>query len=321
MTKARIVVATRLPVAVVERIGRDFDAIIPDHDLDGETALQDVIARQAEGLLVSGKTKLTAEVIGQAPDHLKIVATCSVGFDHIDVAAARRRGLVVTNTPDVLTDCTADMAFLLILAASRRAAEYEQTMRKGWRQAFGMGEFLGLSVSGKTLGILGMGRIGQAVARRARGFGMTILYSNRHRLPADLEQGAEYCADFDAMLPRCDILSVHAPASAETDGIINARTLALLPRGAVFVNTARGKLVDEEALIAALQNGQLFAAGLDVFRDEPQFDLRFATLPNVFLCPHMGSATVETRNAMGFRALDNIAAVCAGKPPIDPLWR
>jgi hydroxypyruvate reductase len=150
---------------------------------------------------------------------------------------------------------------------------------------------------------------------------MKILYSDQYRLPPDLEQGAEYFADFRAMLPRCDILTLHAPATPETDGIINKETLALLPRGAVFVNAARGALVDEGALIDALQSGQLFAAGLDVYRSEPQFDLRLAELPNVFLTPHMGSATVETRNGMGFRALDNIAAVCAGKPAIDPLWK
>jgi len=208
---------------------------------------------------------------------------------------------------------------LLILAACRRAAEYEQVMRRGWGTAFGMGEFLGQSVSGKRLGIIGMGRIGQAVARRARGFGMTVLYNNRRRLAPDLEQGAIYCETLDALLPRCDILSLHAPATADTENLINARTLALLPKGAVFVNTARGQLVDEDALIAALSSGQLFAAGLDVFRGEPNVDPRFRSLPNVFLCPHMGSATVETRNAMGLRCLDNIAAVCAGLAPIDPL--
>jgi hydroxypyruvate reductase len=148
---------------------------------------------------------------------------------------------------------------------------------------------------------------------------MPILYSNRSRLSPDLEQGARYFADLKEMLPQCDILAIHAPASAATDKVINAETLALLPKGAVLVNTARGALVDEEALLAALQSGHLFAAGLDVFRSEPDFDRRFADLPNVFLTPHIGSATVETRNAMGFRALDNIAAVCSGAAAIDPL--
>jgi len=160
----------------------------------------------------------------------------------------------------------------------------------------------------------------RAMAQRARGFDMTVLYHSRNRLPADLERGAQYFASFHDMLPHCDFLSLHAPATPATDRIINAETLALLPRGAVLVNVARGGLVDEDALHAALTSGQLFAAGLDVFRTEPDFDTRFAALPNVILSPHIGSGSVETRNAMGFRALDNIAAVLAGKGPIDPLW-
>ena len=251
---------------------------------------------------------------------MKILATCSVGTEHIDIAAAQARGLPVTNTPDVLTECTADLALMLILNACRRGAEYDAIMRAGWRKGYGLGEMLGLRVWGKTLGILGMGRIGRAVAARARGFGMRIIYCNNKRLPPALEQHAEYFADFRAMLPHCDILTLHAPGGPATSAIINAETLSLLPPGAVFVNTSRGGLVDEDALFEALACGHLFAAGLDVFRAEPDFDTRFADLPNVFLCPHMGSATVETRNAMGDRALDNIAAVLAGKPPLDPLW-
>jgi len=209
---------------------------------------------------------------------------------------------------------------MLMLNASRRAYEYDKIMRDGWRIGYGLGEMMGKRVWGKTLGLLGFGRIGQAVARRAQGFGMKVLYSSPNRKSAAEEQGAEYVADFRAMLPRCDILSLHAPGGAATNNIMNAETFALLPKGAVFVNAARGTLVDEDALIAALQSGRLYAAGLDVFRNEPEYDLRFAKLPNVFLAPHMGSATVETRNAMGFRALDNIAAVLAGRAPIDPIW-
>jgi lactate dehydrogenase-like 2-hydroxyacid dehydrogenase len=175
-------------------------------------------------------------------------------------------------------------------------------------------------VTGKTLGILGMGRIGQAMAQRARGFDMRIIYHARNRLPPDLEQGATFFADFHAMLPHCHFLSVHAPAGPATDKMINARALSLLPDGAVFVNVSRGGLVDEEALLHALTTGKLFAAGLDVFRSEPDFESRFANLDNVILSPHVGSASRETRNAMGFRALDNIAAVLSGKDPIDPIW-
>jgi len=319
MPKPRLVVAPGLPPAVFDSLPDRFEAVGGDGNMSVDQALAAVAGHKAEALLVSHRHRMTADVIARLPEGLKILATVTVGYDHIDVPAAKAHGLTVTNTPDVLTDCTADMAMLLMLAASRRAAEAEQLMRKGWRQSFGMGEFLGLRVTGKKLGIYGMGRIGQAMAQRARGFNMQILYSNRSRLPPELELGARYFADLKEMLPHCDILAIHAPATAATEKVVNAETLALLPKGAILVNTARGQLVDEEALLAALKSGHLFAAGLDVFRSEPDFDTRFAELPNVFLTPHIGSATVETRNAMGFRALDNIAAVCSGAPAIDPL--
>lgn len=319
--KPRLIVSRQMPMAVAERIRAEFDCPFPEgRDMDADTVIQLLTETRAEALMFTSHLKFGADVIARVPSHVRIAATTSVGYEHIDVAAARARGLPVTNTPDVLTDCTADLTFLLILGACRRAHEYETIMRKGWRTGYGLGEMLGLKVSGKTLGILGMGRIGQAVARRAQGFGMRVLYCNRSRVAPAQERGAEFVADFRSMLPRCDILSLHATAGPATQGIMNAETFALLPRGAVFVNAARGTLVDETALIAALTSGQLFAAGLDVFHNEPAFDLRLAELPNTFLFPHMGSATVETRNAMGFRALDNIQAVLAGQPPIDPLW-
>ena len=319
MSKPRLVAALDLPRAVFESLPERFDSVGGDRTMSIDELIAQVEQHRADALLITYSQKMTAEVIARLPAHLKILATITVGYDHIDVAAAKARGLVVTNSPDVLTDCTADMAMLLMLGACRRAAEGEQLMRKGWRQRFGLGDFLGLKVSGKRLGIFGMGRIGQAMAQRARGFNMQILYSNRTRLKPELEAGARYFADFRDMLPHCDILAIHAPATPQTEKIINAETLALLPKGAVLVNTARGSLVDEDALLAALKSGHLFAAGLDVYRSEPDFDLRFAELPNVFLMPHIGSATVETRNAMGFRALDNIAAVCSGAGPIDPV--
>lgn len=320
--KPRLVVVCRVTPAVTARAREEFDAIVAEGEAD--MTLDEMIAaaerHQAEALVIQSVQKLNAEVIGRLPPCVKVIATSSVGFEHIDVAAARARGIMATNTPGVLTNATADMTMLLILGACRRAYEYEALMRAGWRRTLGQGDLLGLEVSGRTLGIFGMGRIGQAVARRARAFGMPIQYVSRTRLPEALEEGATYFASLEAMLPHCEILSLHAPVTPDTAGIINARTLALLPNGAVLVNAARGALVDEDALLNALTSGHLFAAGIDVFRKEPDFDERFGKLSNVFLMPHMGSATVTTRNAMGFRALDNAAAVTAGRKPIDPLW-
>ena len=320
--KPRLIVSRQIPQAVAERIRAEFDCPWPEgRDMTADEAVAALAETRADALMLTSHLKFGADMIARLPASVKIAATCSVGYEHIDVAAAQARGLPVTNTPDVLTDCTADLTFLLILGACRRAHEYEAVMRAGWRRGFGLGEMLGLRVSGKRLGILGLGRIGQAVAQRARGFGMQVLYCNPRRLPAEQEQGATYFANFEDMLPHCDILSLHARSGPDTLNIMNAKTFGLLPKGAVFVNAARGNLVDESALLAALETGHLFAAGLDVFHNEPNFDLRFAALPNTFLFPHMGSATVETRTAMGMRALDNIAAVLAGKPAIDPLWR
>jgi lactate dehydrogenase-like 2-hydroxyacid dehydrogenase len=320
--KPRLVVASLMPPDVVARARAEFGAVAAEgsDDMGLEEVLAALAEHRTEALLLTTTLKLNAAAIERLPEFLKIAATSSVGFDHIDVAAARARGLIVTNTPGVLTEATAELAFMLILNACRRAHEYDGIMRAGWRKRFGQGDMLGLEASGRTLGILGMGRIGQAVARRARGFGMPVLYVNRAQLPPEQEQGARYFADFREMLPHCQVLTVHAPAGPATDRMMNRETFGLLPRGAVFVNTSRGALVDEDALYEALTSGRLFAAGLDVFRSEPDYDTRFAALPNVFLTPHMASATVETRNAMGFRALDNVAAVLAGEKPIDPLW-
>jgi lactate dehydrogenase-like 2-hydroxyacid dehydrogenase len=320
--KPRLVVVRPMPAAVTERARTEFDAVVAaDPDWPAEAVLQAAAGHRAEALLITSFFPFRADLIGRLPDTVRVAATCSVGFDHVDVDAAKARGLIVTNTPGVLTDCTADLTFMLLLAASRRAHEYDAIVRSGtWTRSFGLNEMLGHRVSGKTLGIVGLGRIGRAVAQRARGFDMRVLYHDAVRLPPELEAGAEYFADLRSMLPHCQFLSLHAPGGKETERMMNAETFALLPKGAVFVNAARGGLVDDDALVEALTSGHLFAAGLDVFRNEPAFDKRLAGFPNVFLTPHMASATVETRNAMGFRALDNIAAVLAGKPPIDPVW-
>ena len=321
MAKHRLVVARPVPPAVTNRAKSEFDAVLSDDaDMSPDVVVQALGDHKAEALFFSSNLKLNADLIARLPPTVRVAATCSVGFDHIDVPAAKARGLIVTNTPEVLTDCTADLAFMLLLCACRRAWEHTEVMRAGWRRSFGMREMLGIQASGKTIGIVGFGRIGRAVAQRARGFNMRVLYTDTVRGAPELEQGAEYVPTLRELLPRCPIVSLHAPGGAGTDKLMNAETIALLPRGAVLVNAARGSLVDEDALIDALQSGQLAAAGLDVFRKEPDFDTRLAALPNVFLTPHMGSATTETRNAMGFRALDNIEAVLAGNPAIDPLW-
>ena len=321
MTKHRLVVARPVPHAVTERAQAEFDAVVSDRaDLTPDEVIHALTEHQAEALFLSSNLKLTSALIASLPDSVRVAATCSVGFDHIDVPAAKARGLIVTNTPEVLTDATADLAFMLVLCACRRAWEYVQVMRDGWNRSFGMREMLGTQVSGKSIGIVGFGRIGRAVAQRARGFNMKVFYTDVARVAPELEEGAVFVPSLHELLPQVQVLSLHAPGGAATDKLMNAETIGLLPRGAVLVNAARGSLVDEDALIAALQSGHLFAAGLDVFRNEPGFDTRLAELPNVFLTPHMGSATLETRNAMGFRALDNIAAVLDGKPAIDPLW-
>ena len=315
--KRRVLVARRMPDATVARARVEFDAVVADHDMAAAAVVETCRAHGTEAILTGKKAAYTADDIALLPASVKVIANPSAGYEHMDVAAARARGIVVTNAPDGLTDCTADFTMLLILAACRRAAEYEAIMRSGWRRSFGLPDMLGIKVGGRRLGIVGMGRIGRAVAQRARAFGMTILYHNRTRLSPELELGAAYHASLEDMLPHSDILSLNLPGGSGT--LMTAKAFARLPRGAVFVNAARGSLVDEDALIDALQSGQLFAAGLDVFRREPDFDERLAKLPNVFLTPHMGSATVATRNQMGFDALDNIAAVLAGRPPINPV--
>lgn len=322
IVKPRLIVSRQIPPDVALRIRDEFDCPWPEgRDMDADTVIRMLVEHKADALMLTSHLPFRKETIDRIPAHVRIAATCSVGTDHIDIQAARARGLPMTNTPDVLTECTADLAFMLMLNALRRGYEYDRVMREGWRIHYGLGEMMGRRAWGKTIGLLGYGRIGQAMARRARGFGMTVLYSSPRRASAEAEAGATYFADFRDMLPRCDVLSLHAPGGAATASIMNAETFALLPKGAVFVNAARGSLVDEDALIAALQSGHLYGAGLDVFRNEPEYDVRFAGLANTYLAPHMGSATVETRNAMGFRALDNIAAVLAGRPPIDPIWR
>jgi lactate dehydrogenase-like 2-hydroxyacid dehydrogenase len=316
--KPRVLATRHFPPDVETRLSANFDAGLNPEDklYDGPGLV--TAAAGYDGIMCAAGDPLNAETIGKLPASVKMIATFSVGYEHVDVAAAARRNILVSNTPDVLTDATADIAMLCILGAARRAHEGTTMLRThswvGWEPT----QLMGVHVTGKRLGILGMGRIGQALAERARAFRMTIHYSNRSRLAPALEKGAIFYANPDDMLAHCDFLSINAPMTPATRKWVNAERIAKLPKGAIVVNTARGGVVDDEALIAALKSGQLFAAGIDVFDGEPKIHQGYYGLQNAFLLPHMGSATIETRNAMGFKALDNLEAfLLRGQTPPD----
>lgn len=317
MTKPKLLIARKLRPAVEARAARDYDVVLnPEDRLFSESELI-AACQTVDAILPCHSERFSADVIAAVGPRLKIIANHSVGTDHVDLTAARAAGIVVTNTPDVLSDATAEIAILCMLGAARRGAEGDAMIRSGqwnfWSPAF----MVGRQVTGRRFGVIGMGRVGQVTADRARGFGMEVHYHNRRRLPEHLEKGAVFHDTVDSLLAVSDVLSLHCPATPENTGLINARTLALLPERAILVNTARGALVDEDALVSALKSGKLFAAGLDVFRTEPGGNAEIAALPNVFLLPHIGSATEETRDAMGFRALDNLDAFFSGQAPGD----
>lgn len=314
MSKLGVVVASLpIPDLLQDRVAALFDCVAPDRHLKTDAVIDLANQHQPAGLLVSLGMPMRAEHIARLPASVRVIATTSVGYDHIDVAAANARGITVCNTPDVLTDATADTHMLLLLGAARRAKEHVRNMDGGWKIRNGFFQGLGVDVTGKTMGIVGMGRIGRAVAERARGFRMPILYHNRSRLWSGLEDDARYFASLEEMLPLCQVLSLNLPGG---QGVLMTRErFAMLPRGAIFVNSARGSLVDEAALIDALTSGQVGAAGLDVFQNEPGYDTRLNALENTFLLPHIGSATIETRAAMAALAIDGIASVLDGKNP------
>lgn len=317
--KHKILIARRLPPDVEERADRDYEVVL--NESDAVLSPDELLAgsQGCDGLLVSASEKLPAAAIEKLPASVKIVATFSVGYEHIDIPAAKKRGLTVTNTPEVLSDCTADVTFLLILGAARRAYEAQSMLRRGEWYGWAPTQLMGTKVTGKRLGILGMGRIGQAVAARARGFGMQVHYHNRTRLPADLEMGATYHETPESLLRVSDFFSINCPATAENHHFLNSERIELLPERAIVVNSARGALVDDDALISALRSGRLAAAGLDVYEGEPRLNPGYLPLENAYLLPHIGSGSVETRNAMGFKCLDNLDAVLSGRPPLDPV--
>jgi lactate dehydrogenase-like 2-hydroxyacid dehydrogenase len=318
MAKKPVLLLTRkLPEEVEARAARNYNAIL--NLADKQMLAKDLIAlsKGVDAILLCSTERFSAEVIEGLDPSVKAIATFSVGYEHIDVEAAKKRGLIAANTPDVLTDATADLTILLMLGATRRAYEWGMKLRNGeWGRWMAV-EKLGTDVKGKRLGIYGMGRIGRAVAKRAHGFGMEIHYHNRSKLPPDLEASAVYHSDAEEMLSEIDILSINCPATSETLRFLNEDRIAMMKDGAIVLNSARGSVIVDDALISALQSGKLSAAGLDVFDCEPKVDPRYLTLENAFLLPHIGSATIETRNAMGFRALDNLDAVFAGREPGD----
>lgn len=315
MTKPVLLVTRKLPPKVEARAARDYDARLNEDDAPRSPADILRLADGADAVLCCPAEKLDAETIRALPSSVKVIGTFSVGFDHIDLPAAKARNIPVVNTPDVLSVATAECAMLLILAAARRAGEGERMIRAGRWTGWAPTQLMGTQVSGRKLGIFGMGRIGRELARMAAAFGMEVHYRDVNRLSPELERGAIYHADDDSFLAASEVLSLNAPGGAGTLRWLNAERIAKLPRGAVVVNAARGTLIDDDALIAALRSGQVGFAGLDVYTGEPKMNPGYLALENVVMLPHLGSATVETRDAMGFLVLDGIDAVLAGRTP------
>ena len=318
-SRPRVIVTRRLTPSVEARMSELFDTRLNPDDAPMDAAALAALLADADVLVPTVTDVIDAGLIAAAGPRLKLIANFGNGVDHIDLKAARARGILVTNTPGVLTEDTADMTMALILSVPRRLPEGEALLRSGSWAGWSPTSMLGRSLQGKTLGILGMGRIGQAVARRARAFGLAIRYHNRRRLPSvvEAELGATYRADLDQMLAEVDILSSHCPHTAETHRIIDARRLALLGPGGFLVNVARGEIVDEDALAEALAAGTIAGAGLDVFARAPFVPPALLAQPNALLLPHMASATEEARDATGAKVIANIRVWADGHRPPD----
>ncbi len=306
----KVVITRRLPAGVEAGLAGRFDVELNSADVPFD---RDRLADAMRGCDVLAPTvgdRLDSRLIAEAGERLRLIANFGAGTDHIDLAAARARGIAVTNTPDVLTEDTADLVMALILMAPRRLGEGERILRAGRWLGWGPTDQLGSSLTGRSLGIVGLGRIGRAVARRARAFGMIVHYHNRRPVP---DEDSRYWPDLDAMLREIDVVSLNAPYGPQTHHLIDRRRLGLMRSDSWLINAARGGLVDEEALIEALADGRIAGAGLDVYPNEPEVDPRLLRLPNVVLLPHLGSATVESRTAMGEKVLANIVAFAEGR--------
>ena len=301
----KVLITRKLLKSNEERISKLWDAKL---NLNDEIYSQNKLielSKDCDGILCSIVDKIDEETINKLSDSVKIISNFAVGFGNIDIKAARTKNIIVTNTPDVLTDATAEIAMLLILGAARRASEAITWVRnKNWKWS---ADFLiGKQLEGSRLGILGMGRIGRAVALRAKAFNMKIHYRNRTRLKADLEAGANYHDSIKSLFSVSDILSINCPATPETTNIINKETLEFFPKGAIITNSARGDMIDDEAMVQALISKRIFSLGLDVYKGEPNIYPGYLNQPNVFILPHLGSATIKTRTAMADLAIDNI---------------
>ena len=318
--KPKILVTRKLSDGAEEKLKNFFEVTL---SLNDEPIANDDLIKMAneyDGFISTGFDKIGEDFFKNLNGKLKIIAQVGVGYDNISVKSAKDKNIKVTNTPNVLNEAVAETTILLILAASRRIGEAYNLVRSGnWKnQKPDLTKFMiGNSVTGKTLGIIGMGRIGRMAAKCAKAFGMKIIYYNRNKLSEDLEDGAKYYQDIKSMMPDCDFVSVHTPATSETKHILNSSTISLLPNHAVVINTSRGSTIDDDALIDALQNNKIYAAGLDVFNNEPNLDERYMKLDNCFVLPHVGSATHETRLAMSMMAVDNICNYFENKPLIS----
>jgi len=317
--KPQVIVTRRLPDVIETRMMELFDCRLRDDDQPMSQADLVQASQECDVLVPTVTDRIDAAGLSKAGPALKLIASFGTGVDHIDLKTARERGITVTNTPGVLTEDTADMAMAMLLALPRRLSEGERLVRSGTWQGWGPTSMLGQRIWGKRLGIIGMGRIGQAVARRARGFGLAVHYHNRRRVHPDVETELEatYWESLDQMLTRMDIISVHCPHTPATYHLLSARRLKLMPAHAYIVNTSRGEVIDENALARLLETGEIAGAALDVFEHEPAINPKLLKMENVLLLPHMGSATIEGRIAMGEKVIINIKTFADGHTPPD----
>ncbi|MEI8270222.1 MAG: D-glycerate dehydrogenase [bacterium] len=316
--KKKILVTRNLLQENEDRIKEIFEVSLNKNDRIYSQKEIIELSKDCDGILCIGGNKFDADILDKLSDNVKIISNYAVGYNNIDIEAATKKGIVVTNTPEVLTDSTADISILLLLGASRRAYEGRKFVEKqnwAWSPNF----LLGKQMSNSKLGILGMGRIGRAVAERARGFGMDIHYHNRTRLSPLLEKGAIYHDNINSLFKNSEFLSINCPATTETTYLINEESIKSFPDGAVIANTARGNIIEDNAMVKALKSGKIFALGLDVYNGEPKIDPEYLKLNNIFLLPHLGSATTKTRIDMGDRAIDNLEAFFSNKKPKDQI--